>query len=124
VRASSGCWFTALKNTNNNQPAKLALNDLYDYYNQNLKLPNSSDYFEIIKRILENAKTLRNNSNYDALLMAHEYHHQQVTKDFVDLSQIMSEGAEVCLKIAAICFQFYVEHDQYIEEKRNYFKYL
>lgn len=75
--------------TNNScQGAKFTFNDLVEYSEQELKLPKSKEAMQAIGKILDNAQKLRNNSNYDALLMAHEYHHTSVTKGFKILSNI------------------------------------
>jgi hypothetical protein len=67
---------------------------------------------------------MRNNSNYDALLIAHEWHHIKVTNDFVKLSNSMSDGAKLCLKIAINCFENYIEYDTEIRQTREKIKYL
>ncbi|AFY41061.1 hypothetical protein [Nostoc sp. PCC 7107] len=77
-----------------------------------------------MNEILSNAKKLRNNSNYDALLMAHEWHHINVTNDFVKLSNSMSNGAKLCLKIASNCFENYIIYDAEIRQNREKIKYL
>ncbi|WP_414752683.1 HEPN domain-containing protein [Anabaena sp. CCY 9910] len=95
-----------------------------DYYKDLLNLPNSEFLFNSMNEILSNAKKLRNNSNYDALLMAHEWHHINVTNDFVKLSDSMSNGAKLCLKIASNCFENYIIYDAEIRQNREKIKYL
>ena len=101
------------------------LEDMYSYYEQELKLTNSLKCMQAFGKTLKNAQKLRNDSNYEALLIAHEYEHETVTKYFEDLSKAMSEGAELCLRIATKCFINYVENDPSLEnESRDKFKYF
>jgi len=80
--------------------------------------------FNCIGNIFRNAKDLRNDSNYECLLIAHEYKHSVVTEYFEELSKLMSNGAEICLKCSAKCLKNYIEHDIDLNERRNDFKYF
>lgn len=104
--------------------ARFTLDELSHYYKEELNLPNSDESFRTIGNILKNAKKLREDSNYEALLIAHEYHHEEITECFKELSQEMSKGAGICLEVAAKCFQSYVENDATLEKDRQAFKYL
>ncbi len=104
--------------------ARFTLDELSDYYREELNFHDSDKYFRAIGNILKNAKELRNDSNYESLLIAHEYHHEKITECFKELSQEMSKGAGICLEVAAKCFQSYVENDTTLEKDRQAFKYL
>lgn len=108
------------RNTND----KFTLESICNYYAYSLKLPNTDILFSSIGKILNNAKDLRNNSNYDALLMAHEWHHVQITDDFTNLSKSMSDGAKLCLEIASSCLVNYIIYEPVIESNRDKIKYL
>jgi hypothetical protein len=108
----------------NGQQVKFTLDELSRYYREVLSLENSNEIFLSIGNILKNAKDLRNDSNYEALLIAHEYHHVKVTRCFEDLSRSISEGAELCLRYATKCLQSYVEKDETLQDNRHAFKYF
>lgn len=103
---------------------EFTLAQLCSYYKDCLQFPNSDRLFPTIGKILKNAKTLRNNSNYDTLLMAHEWHHKQVEDDFIKLSNSMSDGAKLCLKISTQCFKSYISYASEIDLRREETKYL
>lgn len=104
--------------------ARFTLDELSHYYREELNFHDSDKYFRAIGNIFKNARILRNDSNYESLLIAHEYHHEKVTEYFEKLSQEMSKGAGICLEVAAKCFQSYVENDATLEKNRQAFKYL
>lgn len=56
--------------------------------------------------------------------MAHEWHHKQVEDDFVKLSNSMSDGAKLCLKISTQCFKSYISYASEIDLNREKTKYL
>ncbi|MEB3219764.1 MAG: hypothetical protein VKN72_26495 [Nostocales cyanobacterium 94392] len=119
-----GDWLEKFANIRFSNVDKFTLDALCHYYEACLQLHHSGILFGSIGKILENAKNLRNNSNYDALLMAHEWHHEQVSDDFVSLSKSMSNGAKLCLEIAGNCFEKYVIYDPIIDDNREKIKYL
>ncbi|MEA5516143.1 hypothetical protein [Nodularia sp. UHCC 0506] len=123
----SGNWLKKLARNAGFQSSpedKFTLAQLCSYYKDCLQFPNSDRLFPTIGKILKDAKTLRNNSNYDALLMAHEWHHKQVEDDFIKLSNSMSDGAKLCLKISTQCFKSYISYASEIDLRREETKYL
>lgn len=104
--------------------AKLTLDELALHYNENLHVSNSYEEFQAIGKILRDAKGLREDSNYEALLISHENRHIKVTEYFNILSKVMLDGADICLKVATKCFMNYIENDKSLREDRDAFKYF
>jgi hypothetical protein len=61
--------------------------------------------------ILEAAAPLRNDSNYEALLIAHEYEHGKVTAAFERLSRHMGDAAETTLLFFVDAVSGFLRHD-------------
>lgn len=107
--------------------AKFSLYELYLYYKDELHLEKHDKDFECIGNILRNARDLRNDSNYEPLLIAHEHEHVEVTDCFKKLSKLMLNGAEICLKYATKCLISYIENDTDFAdlfERKNDLKYF
>lgn len=62
-------------------------------------------------RILDAAAPLRNNSNYEALLIAHEYRHIRVTSAFERLAEYMAQAAESSVPFAIEAFNRFFRND-------------
>jgi hypothetical protein len=73
---------------------------------------------------LDKLRGLRNNSNYEALLIAHEKKHVLVTKCFDKLAESAQAAAQHSLKFAARIYRLYVERFPLLENKRETFKHL
>jgi hypothetical protein len=59
-------------------------------------------------QVLIPARNLRNENNYEALLIAHEYQHPYVTPAFRDLADTMREAASEALKMSVEWFRAYL----------------
>ena len=59
-------------------------------------------------RVLSSARELRNENNYEALLIAHEFRHAYVTPVFRDLADTMQEAAFESLRISLEWFKAYL----------------
>ena len=103
---------------------RIKLDELAQHYSENLYLPKSKELFDKMGQIMNNARQLRNDSNYESLLIAHEYNHETVTKCFESLSEEASKGATFCIKVATECFKQYIENDEYLPEDRAVIKYF
>lgn len=106
------------------EKAEFTLDEFCNYYKDELYLEEPFETFRCIGYILRNAKDLRNNTNYEPLLIAHEYKHIKVTNSFKELSELMSNGAEKCLKCATKCLKSHLESDTEPFERKNDLKYF
>jgi hypothetical protein len=66
-----------------------------------------SEYLAHIGKLLAQAKNLRNDNNYEALLIAHEYRHD-LGESFASLSSCMDSAALFALRIASVIRSFKV----------------
>lgn len=57
----------------------------------------ASNMFYSLGRTLAAAKALRNENNYEALLIAHEYQHAHLTESFRNFSNAMKEAVQLTL---------------------------
>jgi hypothetical protein len=73
------------------------------------------DYFGTV---LVAAAALRNDSNYEALLIAHEFRHASVSDAFDDLSRYMAAGAAFALDLVIDAFTAFRHHDLDLPEGR------
>jgi len=78
--------------------------------------------FQHFASILNTAAPLRNDSNYEALLIAHEHDHATVTRCFQQLAGAMSSGALESIRFAGEVFRRYVEEDQELAERREAYR--
>lgn len=69
--------------------------------------------------VLVAAGQLRNDSNYEALLIAHEYHHESISSAFSDLARHMSSGSRVAVELAVDAFNGYRYHDPDLPAERS-----
>jgi hypothetical protein len=69
--------------------------------------------------ILPKFKTLRNDSNYEALLIAHEKQHPHVTDGFHDLVDAAERASLVAVDIAIELYKFSVQHSPCYESMRD-----
>jgi len=65
------------------------------------------------------AKELRNDSNYEGLLIAHEYDHPIVTPAFRSLANAMGEAAQMTLPLVVGAFMAYVDRDAELDRERD-----
>jgi len=78
----------------------------------------ATDRLERFGAVLEASGRLRNDSNYEALLIAHEYHHQSITSAFQNLSHHMAAGSESALDFAVDAFNGFRKHDPDLPEDK------
>lgn len=60
---------------------------------------------------MEQAKALRNENNYEALLIAHEYDHKYMSDLFTQFTSEMYQGAKRTLGFTAKWFQHYLRNN-------------
>jgi hypothetical protein len=68
--------------------------------------------------ILAAAGPLRNDSNYEALLIAHEFRHESITPAFGSLALHMATGAELGVDLAVDAFNGFRESDPDVEKDK------
>lgn len=103
------------------------LNQISNYYNDTLQLSHSQALFNAISKVLHYAKTLREDSNYQEILIANECSHRVVSPSFNKLSDSISTASKMCFKIATSCFKQYILYTPNLdnrESERQNFKYL
>ncbi len=61
--------------------------------------------------LLSGAKDLRDDSNYEALLIAHEYRHRTVSDAFQQLAQCIGDAAESQLPLVIQSFHGFIDRD-------------
>ncbi|HXF05619.1 MAG TPA: hypothetical protein VNM72_09410 [Blastocatellia bacterium] len=59
--------------------------------------------------LLSKARDLRNDSNYEGLLIAHEFNHQRVTRNFFRLASVLGKAAEIVLPEAIALFKLFID---------------
>jgi uncharacterized protein (UPF0332 family) len=122
----TGDWFKKLLGSSldieYSSKNKIIFADLMEYYFNTINFRNVKEYLKIIGPIISKAIALRNDSNYEALIMAHEYQHDYISDDFQDLSKAMLGSARIILSIAIKCFIQYLLNDRMLEGRRNLFR--
>lgn len=75
--------------------------------------------------LFQTAGQLRNDSNYEALLIAHEYQHNKLTYAFDKLAEHMANAADSTLLLAIDAFNGFLRSDPDLQENRNvYYNFL
>lgn len=74
--------------------------------------------------MLAAAGPLRNDSNYEALLIAHEYQHVTISEAFDDLSRHMANAAESALPFVIDAFTGFRRHDPDLPQGRDEYESL
>lgn len=115
--------FDSYYSKRSNSTSEISLSELIRHYAGKLEFHNLETHIGNIGGVINVAINLRNDSNYEALLMAHEYHHEYVTERFNRLTRIITEGARKWIVLSTQCLKKYVENDKLMDEKRDVFKY-
>jgi hypothetical protein len=109
------------QNSNRNR-SPIGIGELSTYYSSALNLQGTQQQFAKIGRILLKAKNLRNDSNYEALIMAHEHQHIRVSDDFRLLGNAMTSNALFIFDTAVNCFLHYLCYDRALESHRDTYR--
>jgi hypothetical protein len=78
----------------------------------------TAERLELFGDVLAAAAELRNDSNYEALLMAHEYEHVSMTSAFANLAKHMCEAADSSRPVVLDAFTCFLRRDPDLEEDR------
>jgi len=84
---------------------------LYEYWEQMVETEPAESFLEWLASLLVQAKALRNENNYEALLIAHEFHHPVMTDLFTQFTTGMREAASRTLGKTAQWFDQYLRTD-------------
>ncbi len=114
-----------LKNfDSSNDRTNISFDELCEYYEDNLKLKNVREKLRKFGEKFEKARKLRNDSNYESLLIAHEHNHVYVTSSFMHLSKIMISVSRSSVETATKCFHNYIENDNCLNKDRYVYQYF
>lgn len=95
------------------------LRSIMTQYWQSIGISSAEDKFGDFGRLLSSAAKLRNESNYEALLIAHEYNHDFVTSTFEKLADTMCRATDKSVLFAAQAFRAFVENDRDLVSDRT-----
>ena len=100
------------------------LDAMVDYYSA-IGLSEARKRLLRFGQIIKMAADLRNDSNYQALLIAHEYRHVTMTNDFIELAEAMCEAGREMLKLLCDVFNSFVTQDpDLLPDRRAYQSFL
>lgn len=88
-------------------------------YLDQVNVPDARQRLTRFGEVLAPASALRNDSNYEALLIAHEFRHETISPAFADLSSHMSSAAEATLPFLIDAFNGFRFHDPDLPENRD-----
>ncbi len=88
--------------------ARVVRFDLESYWSRAVGRTDIEASLKWLGSILNEARALRNENNYEALLIAHEYQHRDMTKAFRQLAEAMAQGATRALALTAQWFGSYL----------------
>lgn len=100
----------------------LDLLKMIESYLTDMNVVNACQRLKTFGEALRPACELRNDSNYEALLIAHEYHHPTISSAFDKLSATMSKVAESMLPFLIDSFNGFRRHDPDYSEKRDQYE--
>jgi hypothetical protein len=83
--------------------------NLYEAWRHIIADEQTETFLEWLGVLLEQAKALRNENNYEALLIAHEYDHTYMSDLFTQFTSEMYEGAKRTLGFTAKWFDRYLK---------------
>jgi len=69
--------------------------------------------------VFATAAPLRTDSNYEALLIAHEYRHETMSSAFLQLAHCMRDAAESAMPLAIEAFSHFVLSDPDLDDQRQ-----
>jgi hypothetical protein len=105
-----------------NTPRPLARGDAFNLvagYLTQVGVADAPNRLQHLGTVIETARRLRNDSNYEALLIAHEYRHVSISRAFDDLSRHMSLAAEGGVDMAIEAFNAYRQRDPILPLDRS-----
>jgi hypothetical protein len=116
--------FTRAQGALQGKPTEITFEELINYYEDVLMSPHAARMLEDFSLILQNAKSLREDCNYEALLVAHEYDHIKVTDVFRDLAPTMCKGAGRALETSTALLEQFVLRSPALRGRRQVIEYM
>ncbi|MCK4653681.1 MAG: hypothetical protein KAU01_04480 [Candidatus Cloacimonetes bacterium] len=110
-----------LTTINDNKKIDNPLNLIYQYF-EFINVDNSKKRLKKFGELLYIAAKLRNDSNYESLLIAHEYYHNTISKAFEKLANNMTDATKFSLELLIDVFTKFVENDPIFQENRDSYK--
>ena len=94
------------------------LRDIILQFLDDIGVPDESSRLERYAKLLAAGAALRNDSNYEALLIAHEHEHRVMTSGFERLAVAMSKAAGTAVLLATDAFNGFLHHDEDVASNR------
>ncbi len=91
-------------NGNVSSATKISFEHLVDYWSSGVSKGPTAAMFNWFADALARAKALRNENNYEALLIAHEYNHSYLGNSFKRLATTMERVAKTALAAVVGCY--------------------
>lgn len=113
--------FTDRKYSQRTQPHAMRTNwleEIVNYFLQ-LRVADADTRVRRFGQFLTAGKLLREDSNYEALLIGHEYQHKEITEAFELLAKNMGIAAEYGVNLAIDGFRGFLEQDADLANERN-----
>ncbi len=85
------------------------------------RMPGLRTQFDRFAALPSLFKNLRNDCNYEALLVAHEVNHVTVTEGFQDLVGSADRASRLAVDLAVASYLEHIQHDQAFDASRNEF---
>ena len=90
---------------------RIHFQDICAYWVEKVEVPQAQEFLTTFGKKLARAKELRNENNYEALLIAHEYRHFRMTESFRNLAKAMRQVARSALEVTPRWFSSYLRCD-------------
>jgi uncharacterized protein YbcV (DUF1398 family) len=110
------CKFDSNFSQNPGQPLSDYQTCMIDYLEE-AGVSNVQSRLKTYGTILKSAKDLRNDVNYESLLIAHEYRHVSMSFEFRRLANAMTQGAEYSLGLSRDAFTSFLQYEY--DQKMN-----
>ncbi|MHA1758961.1 MAG: hypothetical protein ACTSVV_19500 [Promethearchaeota archaeon] len=122
IRINSGKrWAPRFSNRISSNNILFEKRRIIDYfYNHSFIKLIFSEYLKSWGKFLDKSRSIRVDSNYEGLIIAHEQQHQSVTGDFYSLLHILKNKVYKFLKYAIKLFKIYIEK----EGRTRWYSYL
>lgn len=89
----------------------VSLQDILTFWSTKASWSNADNFLPKLADILTKAKKLREENNYEALLIVHEYQHTLMTDAFPQLAKTIESTCRVVLRNGAAAFRSYLDRE-------------
>jgi len=108
-------WLKSFASNGNVSSAKIGFEHLVDYWSSGVSKEPTAAMFNWFADALARAKALRNENNYEALLIAHEYKHSYLGSSFKRLATTMEGVAKTALAAVVGCYAHLLQPEPLIQ---------